>query len=206
MEKLGSKRWRGWKQILRIDNEAGASLVFVVMFMPILLLFMAMIIDLGGLLVQQEQVTNLADLAAAAGGRVAAEAIAYAAGLRHPNPTEAEKAEAVKFISPQDREEIQNGTYQLAGVAIKEVVSSEITKYALLNAPLPINFSSDNDLIINYMPDFNDCLNEFDKTAEIEAGAKAKFTFLFGGLLKIFGLEQEKMVAATGTYQLQICP
>lgn len=208
LARLTKGRWRGWRPILLIRDERGITTAVVAVSLLTILLWLAFLIDLGGLLIRREQVTNMAELAAAAGGRQVADAIAYAAGVREPNPTPEQKKHPEGVIKPDDRTAIEDGSYQLPGATVGEAVKSEAKKYALINAPTNMNFnSSDENLYIEYGKDLNNCADDPDqKKIPILVNVRSTYQFFFSNVLKIFHLRESVPISATSTYQILICP
>lgn len=199
----------------------GITLAIVAIMIVAILGVLAFLINITAALIRLQEFHNMADLGAAAGGRVVAEAIAERAtqnvneeltarrqrvykstGYLVPaNPDDWRMPE--KFITPGQRAYFENND-------IYNNVTREVNKYIFYNKPnvflhpniaveFPFNESA-NRMMANY------CSDPINKIVTVKVVLKANEVFPLARLADWLANQDHFNLSVVGLYEIKICP
>ncbi len=171
-----------------------------------ILFVMAYLIDVTGILLRKQELQTMAELGAAAGGRVVAEKITELAdehvrrGDILPPEDDDAKNHPERFLTPEERLSIQTDSNMIAAVRLAaENIAGQ-------NRPQGIAARDARVEVIYPSPRVNDCAEASRKTLDIKVEVAYDRPFILGKLATEAGAGGTLQVKEAGLYRVTLCP
>lgn len=187
-------------------DERGFTTAFVALLLMSILFVMAYLIDVTGILLRKQEFQTMAELGAAAGGRVVAERIAELADAHYereelsqePPP---DKKHPEQYLAPEDRAYLQNNR------AFIDEVKKAADDFADYNRPGAL---ADAEVAVTVVYPFpkgeNNCTDASKKTLDIKVEVEYDRPFILGKLARQAGQGDTIKVREEGLYRVNLCP
>ena len=162
--------------------------------------------DVTGMLIRRQELATMADLGAAAGGRLVGEEIAALATQNvetgmFPPPSEEDKKYPEKFITAEQREFIQTDTQ------FTVVVQTEIKKFIEANRMFSTStFDAESNATITYPERINDCSDTSNQHITLRVSLRYNYPYILPDVAELLKAPAAFILSANGFYRIKVCP